>query len=277
MHQEFTDNIAIIDWYLGNLEIPLGAARADLFSIEGTPTAWFDGAQMVLGAIPPSAYSLYLPVYQQRIAIQSDYTITMDLNPVSDDDYSLSVTVESLNGTIEETPVLYSILVESKIPFAACGQDTLNFVARESYPGIEGYQLNFSQESTQTFITDIGLEEDYVAENCEVVVFIENMETKEIYQGTSQALLQSTTGTKNIAFQDVNIYPNPANDFVNINSETPILSVKLCNLTGQMIRQKSFNENSVKFDTSGVDDGLYILQVSTGKNTINKRIVINSY
>jgi hypothetical protein len=279
MHQEFANDIAIIEWYIGDaFEIPVGYDRAyNMFEIIGTPTAWFDGAEIVLGASPPSAYNNYLPIYQERKSTPSDFLIEMEITPEDNGEFGVTTTIESLNGTNTENIAAFVVLTESHIAYPACGLDTLHFVARKCYPDKNGTPLDFSDQASLSFNTVVSLEDNFVEENCEVIVFVQNMDTEEIYQGTSQALFQSTTGIENVICQDINVYPNPANDFVNINSGNPILSVKLCNLTGQVVCEKTVNKNSVKLNTSSIDNGVYILQILIGNEIFTKQIIINSY
>ena len=67
----------------------------------------------------------------------------------------------------------------------------------------------------------------------------------------------------------IQIYPNPAQDVLSIESQQPIESVKIYNLQGQLIKKDS--SNSV--DVSQLTTGLYFAQVTVEGNTITKKFI----
>ncbi len=69
-------------------------------------------------------------------------------------------------------------------------------------------------------------------------------------------------------------YPNPANDFLNIES-TKELTGQILNYKGQVIDNINIKGN-VKLDVSGYNPGLYMLIIKDEKNrSITKKVVIN--
>ncbi|MBL4705632.1 MAG: Omp28-related outer membrane protein [Flavobacteriales bacterium] len=75
------------------------------------------------------------------------------------------------------------------------------------------------------------------------------------------------------------VYPNPANDFVQIEmltgtGENPI-SVELMDMTGKLISSQSIFNNKTRLNTENLDAGIYLLSILTDKgNTVTKRLVI---
>jgi hypothetical protein len=70
------------------------------------------------------------------------------------------------------------------------------------------------------------------------------------------------------------VYPNPANDVVNIASAYTIENVNVFNANGQVITNKIVNSNNYKFNTSEFKSGLYLFQIQTVEGMISKRVVI---
>ena len=276
MHQEFANDIAIIEWYIDDVfEIPTGYDRAhNMFEIIGTPTAWFDGAEIVLGASPPSAYNNYLPIYQERKSTLTDYFIEMEIAPEGNGGFDVTTTVESLNGNNTENIAAFVVLTESHIAYPACGLDTLHFVARKCYPDKNGTSLDFSDQTNLSFNTVVSLEDSFVEENCEVIVFIQNMDTEEIYQSTSLSLTQTATGLDDNLFSSINIFPNPAHDKLNINSKFQVGVVQVIDLFGQVIANEQIDSRFYQFNTSSLKPGLYIFLIKTDYGVLSKRIVI---
>ena len=73
----------------------------------------------------------------------------------------------------------------------------------------------------------------------------------------------------------VRLYPNPANDFIKIESEKNIKNISIYNITGQIIRTlQVVNLNYIEVDVNNYAKGLYFLKVSTGNGTTTKKIII---
>lgn len=73
----------------------------------------------------------------------------------------------------------------------------------------------------------------------------------------------------------INIYPNPANEQIIVNTPTNInlLDYRLSNAIGQSVMINKFlNEN--KIDVSELQTGIYFLSINTNKGKITKKIVI---
>ena len=108
------------------------------------------------------------------------------------------------------------------------------------------------------------------------------------YYGTVNSILKyynpsSTVGipqAETISVNDVNVYPNPANDIVtfNINSKNKAdYTIKLIDVTGKTVFEKVMNANSITtttFDCSSLTKGIYIVNVTTQNNSINKKLMI---
>ena len=87
--------------------------------------------------------------------------------------------------------------------------------------------------------------------------------------------VDACTGIDEINQSTVNIYPNPAGDFVMISSKQEITSLEIYSYTGQMMEQISVNENSYRVNTSSYSAGVYFITIRTTDNkTINDRLII---
>ena len=70
------------------------------------------------------------------------------------------------------------------------------------------------------------------------------------------------------------IYPNPADDYLNINSNKEIQTIRMTNYVGQIIYDRSVNNESVQINTSDYRAGIYFIQITTVDGMITKQIVI---
>jgi hypothetical protein len=71
----------------------------------------------------------------------------------------------------------------------------------------------------------------------------------------------------------VKVYPNPANDFINIESnDTEISEVALYDILGkQLLSQNELANN--RLDISNLTKGVYFMKISANGNSITKKII----
>lgn len=163
-------------------------ARKSYYNITGVPTAKFDGVLTVVGGNhTQSMYGSYLPKYNQRIAIPSSFSLSMSgynngLN------YSVQVIADKVASYSGTNLVLHFALTESNISYNWQGQNHLNFVERLMAPDHNGTPLNFSDKSSEIINLNFTIDNSWVVNNCEVVAFIQDNNTKEILQGIKSDL-----------------------------------------------------------------------------------------
>ncbi len=69
----------------------------------------------------------------------------------------------------------------------------------------------------------------------------------------------------------INIYPNPAIEFITIECPFLIKSIKLYDLNGRVVYNEIGNVNTI--NVSGINKGIYILKAETDKMTIIEKII----
>jgi hypothetical protein len=81
--------------------------------------------------------------------------------------------------------------------------------------------------------------------------------------------------------EDLNVYPNPASDYVNIDfnlQDETTLNVKLMDLTGKTLKVSSFDgnlgANQFRFDLQGMAKGLYILEIDTPNGKSVRKVTV---
>ena len=81
---------------------------------------------------------------------------------------------------------------------------------------------------------------------------------------------------ENIESAKVDIFPNPATNQINIQSEDEILQIEMVNFVGQTVFEVFENKKQITVNTSKLEEGIYIVRVKTAKGMVNKRIVIKN-
>ena len=275
LSQDYPDSLVIIAWHIGSSldpwEFQGSIERVGYMGALGFPTVWFSGFYELIGASPPSAYPVYLPVMQEDVIYPSNFEINMEITNANNNDYNVTVTTDILIGNNTENLAGFVVLTESGLIYEG---DHYDWVARKVWPdGNVGTPLDFSVETSHTWNTVVTLENNYVYENCEVVVFIQNMDTKEIYQANSMMMTEITDIADN-SLAKVELYPNPANNRLTINSPEVIKDVMVYNQVGQLIKQFSASSKNINLNVSNLKQGVYIFKVFTEKGLIVKQVVI---
>ncbi len=73
------------------------------------------------------------------------------------------------------------------------------------------------------------------------------------------------------------IYPNPANQTVNIvfdNMPEKVCDIKLYDITGKQVKSVPIKSDQTKVDISGLSGGLYLLKINQGACHLNKKLII---
>jgi len=82
--------------------------------------------------------------------------------------------------------------------------------------------------------------------------------------------VMSGTGIEDIA-NDVNVYPNPATDVINIKTPDNVLRVEVYSLQGQLVKIETGDVNSIS--VKDLANGMYTLKLTTDKGTSIHKIV----
>lgn len=161
-------------------------ARATYYGVTSFPHVRFDGVvTSVGGSNTESLYETYVSLVDQRMAIATP--IKLDIKYFA---YNADTKVVTANAVIERTTnsassnlLLHAVVTESHIDEAWAGQVELNDVARTFYPSADGTAIDLSTSSTQTIEVTFTLEDEWIPEFMELVVFVQDNSTKEIFNG----------------------------------------------------------------------------------------------
>jgi hypothetical protein len=86
--------------------------------------------------------------------------------------------------------------------------------------------------------------------------------------------IQSTTNIKDFSSNTIDVYPNPSNGIVNINSFNIITKINVINVLGEIVKSVNVNANQLVVDLTDLKSNVYFLQITDTKNqTSIKKIV----
>lgn len=114
-------------------------------------------------------------------------------------------------------------------------------------------------------------------------VIVTNIETSEVYldlEGASftyETSINFCLGDTDIEVEKIagiNIYPNPANDIVNISSSEKIVKFEIYNVIGKLIDSKQDLGDNYRYSTNNLLNGMYTIVIETETQQIQKKIII---
>ncbi len=267
-------------------------SRISYYGISGYPTAIFDGVEYIVGGSnTESMYTTYLPYYEARKAKNSAFSVEI-IGQNDQLNYSVTIRVSKLaNIPVSYDLVLHLALTESEIAYDWQGQTEVNNAERLMVPDANGTVLDFSSSDVLEINLDFALDPSWVADNCELVAFIQNQNGHEILQGSKVALPDLPGDYTGIILTDIDIpaefeleqnYPNPFNPSTKIKFSVPqlgLVSIVVYDLTGQEVATL-LNEiiepgsYEIDFNGTGLSSGVYFYRMTAGNFTQVKKMSI---
>ncbi len=84
----------------------------------------------------------------------------------------------------------------------------------------------------------------------------------------------SSTDIQITTENNIKIYPNPAEDFINITSDNQtITSVALYNIDGRLLERNKPNSNKILLNIGEYPGGVYFIEIKSDENVIKKKII----
>ena len=165
--------------------------RLNYNGISGLPTAKFDGVLQQVGGKacpdPSGLFDSYHAKYEQRKAINSAFELDV-WGSYSGDDYDITISITMVDNANTDNTSVYVFITESDIQDTWQCMSEINHTNRLMVPDQYGTELDLNNNSQEIELS-FTIESSWVAENCELVVTIQNDKTKEAYQTTMRELL----------------------------------------------------------------------------------------
>lgn len=73
---------------------------------------------------------------------------------------------------------------------------------------------------------------------------------------------------------NVSIYPNPANNVVNVNAASNINNVEIFNMMGQRVAVIDANDTNVQINTTALSNGMYLMRITTENGVSNQKFTV---
>jgi hypothetical protein len=93
---------------------------------------------------------------------------------------------------------------------------------------------------------------------------------------TVDVTVLGTTGIRNSAVHDVQLYPNPVSSSLNISLSSNWnfnSTVKIYNALGSILMERKMHGNEYQLDMSSLPSGIYIIEIKDGLNSISRKLI----
>lgn len=260
--------------FYGITEAP--AARVDGGFQSGNLTAWFDDYN------------------DDRVLTPSFIKIKATTQKVGSD---VKINVTLTNTTGQSLPLdgtnVFVVVVQKQLLktgnedlFGSTGNTEFVYVARQMLPSAAGIPLNGSLAAASDYTTIPEISWSRPDGGDALVIFVQKIDgdLKTVYQAHfvgNPAQPDAITGTEDSEYvKNIHVYPNPANQLVNI--ELPAAAAKptpvvLIDAFGKTVYQSEFRmgEKTKAVSTEAMADGVYMLQLTTpgGSKAVRKVMV----
>lgn len=179
-------SVAVIEHHNGDpFTNSYSNARNTYYGINAFPTAVFDGVDYFIGGSnTQSMYQNYLPIYQNRKAIMSAFTVDI-FGTNSGLNYNIQIRLNKI-AAIPPTwnnLVVHLVLTETDIPFSWQGQTQVDYCQRLMIPNENGTPVDLINNSFIEIPLTFTKDASWVTDKCQLSAFIQNLNTKEILQG----------------------------------------------------------------------------------------------
>ena len=91
---------------------------------------------------------------------------------------------------------------------------------------------------------------------------------------TSSDSLDSGVVSVELLEENIEIYPNPAKDVLNINSAFAIKEVEIYDALNRLIEKRKANKSNIQLNIANYKAGSYIVNINTAKGSVKKKLIV---
>jgi len=86
-------------------------------------------------------------------------------------------------------------------------------------------------------------------------------------------LIPTTTSISTLDEITVDIYPNPANDYIRIKSNAVVEKLMIRDIAGRVVNQMNNVNSNERIDISGFKSGIYVVTMQNGNSVISRKLI----
>lgn len=274
-------------------------SRIAFYGITGFPTAIFNGINRQVGGSASgndwtNIYNLYESKLLEELSKKTAFSLESWFNEKGET-FSVYSKINYHAKTFNKSYRLFYALNESHIAENWQTLDSLHFVARSALSTVNGNIFNSNNDEPYIGMTlfdtlQFQIPDNVVEENCELITFIQDLDTKEVMAVHKLDLNDPITGindeSNKLTFKKKfylgQNYPNPFNPNTIINYAIPAKSqvtLKVYNLLGKELftlvnKEQNSGNHNVDFDASNISSGIYFYKLQAGNFVETKKMIL---
>lgn len=180
-----------------------------------------------------------------------------------------------LTNLISQAQTVDSVLTVSQNPFINSTNLTINDLTNDT---ISLKVYNRWGQIVEDFFDNIVLTGTYtVTFNADTLsdgIYIANLIQNGQYHNINLVKSQSSSITEIDDQENIEVYPNPTTDFLNISTDLKVERLKIYDINGR-IKVKVENMQFKKVNLQNLDEGTYLLYLETDKRIFVKKVIKN--
>ncbi len=217
-----------------------------------------------------------------RAAVNTTFSISKNNISLVNRNLTGSIKFSSLNNNTSDDLAAFIVVVEKRVEKsdykASPGNNSetyYSYVMRKFMTNVNGYTLTKKATNEEESIPFTWTVENFKdLQELRIVAFVQNLSTKEVYQSMLFNPFESSTGITNSELNDeFNVYPNPSNGSVTIETKTfSNFKLNIYDTFGKLLSSDLVNTNAYQIENLSI--GMYIVQIITNEGVINKKIIV---
>ncbi|HLN19981.1 MAG TPA: T9SS type A sorting domain-containing protein, partial [Bacteroidales bacterium] len=283
-HVDFPGNDPLFDLNPGDV-----SARVLAYGLTKVPYTMIDGgnkSETWAKSIDFRSNTIDTSDIARRSMINPYFSITVT-SYVADGILDVNCKIKALNTFTSGNLVLYLAVTEKKNDdyTGAAGETSFYNVFRKFLPDAGGIILKKVWTAGEEWTVP---EQSWIIEkikndkDIEIIAFIQNDQTKEVFQAASQLNNTAVVGVKDnhLISTEFSVYPNPASNRITVSFGEAVKTnaeLSILNVQGQVVKRYEAGSGTTEFtiENPGLKAGIYMLKVSFGGfDTGFKKLII---
>jgi hypothetical protein len=269
----FSDSTSAPD----SLTIILNTADATMGTTDPAPGvhSYAVGEQSTLTALPNPGYEFLYWIESITVAgmTMSDTlyppTISMVINPIyAGATLEITAYFQPSQGEPCDAPTGVSVSAFDDQSISLVWDDNANVESWNiHYRPQNGTWASATSTTNSYTITDL-------AQNTTYEIQVQSNCGDGIVSQWSATVTQTTTGLNKYLENNISLYPNPANDYIDVRvDELNVTSMEVYDVYGKLINNVSVVNNPTRINVSGLATGMYFVRVTTEQGVATKSFI----
>ena len=172
-------------------------------------------------------------------------------------------------------PVIKDTLVANAIPTCNINYDAIDSILITDFTvaGTDSIKLIWTVFQTGT---SNNIKQDYLLNGNGIFTFVLDLFCTSRASGSAKAEDQLeiglASGIEDYEIENVNVYPNPFENQINISVETKS-NVTIMDITGRTVYNVTINAGSTTIDADYLNSGIYFITINSSGNTITRKVI----